>query len=189
MIERPIDAELDLGGWDLRKALGLMVRSNAVVLEWLASPVVYRSEPAAVMAFDDLARVAAHPPALSYHYDRLARGAWSAGKADIRLKSYFYALRPALALLWLRDRGTAPPMDLPALLAGLPPPKAVEEAIQALLPRKATAAEADTISRHPALERFLADVLAQPAARPAAWDREPARIAADALFKAFVFPG
>ena len=151
--------------------------------------MVYRSEPAAVMALDDLARVAAHLPALSYHYDRLARGAWSAGEADIRLKSYFYALRPALALLWLRDRGTAPPMDLPALLAGLPLPKAVEEAIQALLPRKATAAEADTISRHPTLERFLADGLAQPAARPAAWDREPTRITADTLFKTFVLPG
>ena len=33
VIERPIGADLDLGGWDLRKALGLMVRSNAVVLE------------------------------------------------------------------------------------------------------------------------------------------------------------
>ena len=189
VIERPIDAELDLGGWDLRKALGLMVRSNAVVLEWLASPVVYQSEPAAVLALNNLARGAAHPPALAYHYDRLARGAWSAGEADIRLKSYFYALRPALALLWLRDRGTAPPMDLPALLAGVAVPETVEQAIRTLLPRKAMAAEADTVPRHPALERFLADVLAQPATRPAAWDREPARIAADALFRTFVLPG
>ena len=189
MIERPIDAELDLGCWDLRKALGLLMRSNAIVLEWLASPVVYRSEPAAVMALNDVARIAAHPPALAYHYDRLARGAWSAGTADIRLKSYFYALRPGLALRWLRDRGSAPPMDLTALLAGVAVPKAVEEAIQALLPGKAAAAEADTVPRHPALDRFLADVLAQQAPRPAAWDREPARIAADALFKALVLPG
>ena len=80
VIERPIDAELDLGGWDLRKALGLMVRSNAVVLEWLASPVVYQSEPAAVLALNNLARGAAHPPALAYHYDPPCRATppWSA---------------------------------------------------------------------------------------------------------------
>ena len=189
VIERPIDAELDLGGWDLRKVLGLMVRSNAVVFEWLASPVVYRCDPAAVKALNDLARIAAHPPVLAYHYDRLARGAWSAGEAGIRLKTYFYALRPALSLLWLRERGTAPPMDLPALLAGVAVSKEVEEAIQVLLPCKAAAKEADIVLRHPVLERFLADVLAHSVPRPVVWDREPARLAADALFKTFVLPG
>ena len=186
VIERPVDAELDLGGWDLRKALGLMVRSNAVAFEWLASPVVYRCDPAVVMALNDLVRIAAHVPALAYHYDRLARGAWSAGETEIRLKSYFYALRPALSLLWLRNGGLAPPMDLPALLAGPTVPKGVEAAVQALLPCKAAAREADTIPRQPALECFLADVLARSVPRPAAWDREPARLAADALFKALV---
>ncbi len=39
VIERPIDEALDLGGWDVRKVLGLMLRSNATVGEWLASPV------------------------------------------------------------------------------------------------------------------------------------------------------
>ena len=156
VIERPIDAELDLGGWDLRKTLGLMVRSNAVVFEWLSSPVVYRCEPAVVTALNDLWRIATNLPALAYHYDRLARGAWSAGEDAIRLKAYFYALRPALSL------------------------------IQALLPRKAAAAEADTISRQPALERFLADVLTHTVPRPGAWDREPARITADGLFRSLV---
>lgn len=43
VIERPIDALLDINGWDLRKALQLMLRSNAVLIEWLTSPVRYRS--------------------------------------------------------------------------------------------------------------------------------------------------
>ena len=33
VIERPISDELDLSGWDLRKTLGLILGSNAVVLE------------------------------------------------------------------------------------------------------------------------------------------------------------
>lgn len=137
MIGPPVDGLLDLGGWDLRKAVGLMVRSNAVALEWLASPVVYRREPGAVADLAILAHRAAHLPALEHHYDRLARAAWPP-EADgaIWLKSYFHALRPALALLWLRQHGTPPPMDLPALLsAGVAPP-AVAARIEALRQQK-----------------------------------------------------
>lgn len=39
VLERPIDATLDVNGWDLRKALELMLRSNEVPIEWLTSPV------------------------------------------------------------------------------------------------------------------------------------------------------
>ena len=32
---------LDLNGWDVRKALQLAVKSNAVLIEWLQSPIKY----------------------------------------------------------------------------------------------------------------------------------------------------
>ncbi|HTY22758.1 MAG TPA: nucleotidyltransferase domain-containing protein, partial [Desulfomonilaceae bacterium] len=35
VIERPIDAGLDISGWDLRKALQLFRKSNPPLLEWL----------------------------------------------------------------------------------------------------------------------------------------------------------
>ena len=41
------------------------------------------------------------------------------GRETVRLKKYFYALRPALALYWLRTRADTPPMDIPGLCAGL----------------------------------------------------------------------
>ena len=169
VIERPVDGLLDLGGWDVRKALGLAVRSNAVLLEWLASPVVYRRDPAA-SDLAALAQAAAHLPALEHHYDRLARGAWSAGAdGPIRLKSYFYALRPALALLWLRCHRTPPPMSLPALLDGVLIPSDVTTDIEALQQRKAVACEADVVPRQPVVDAFLAAVLAAPVNRPGPW--------------------
>ena len=77
MIETPLDDDLDLGGWDLRKALSLMVASNAIVLEWLGSPIVYRRDPDAFDALNaNLPGSSAHRPALAYHYDRLARRNW-----------------------------------------------------------------------------------------------------------------
>ena len=36
VIELPISDELDISGWELRKALQLMHRSNPTLLEWLA---------------------------------------------------------------------------------------------------------------------------------------------------------
>ena len=41
-IELGVDEEnIDLSGWDLRKALRLFLKSNAVIFEWLYSPIVY----------------------------------------------------------------------------------------------------------------------------------------------------
>ncbi len=42
VIELPIDHELDVCGWEWRKALGLLKRANPTLIEWLDSPVVYQ---------------------------------------------------------------------------------------------------------------------------------------------------
>ena len=55
VIERPINDELDISGWELGKALPLVMNSNAVVAEWLQSPVVYRRNDQAVQALTDFA--------------------------------------------------------------------------------------------------------------------------------------
>ena len=41
VIELPIDDELDVCGWEWRKALGLLKGANPTLIEWLDSPVVY----------------------------------------------------------------------------------------------------------------------------------------------------
>jgi len=46
VIELPITDELDINGWELRKTLRLLRKSNGTLLEWLHSPIVYqRKEP------------------------------------------------------------------------------------------------------------------------------------------------
>lgn len=44
VIETPLDPVFDLNGWDLGKAIKLLLKGNAVILEWLRSPIVYRGE-------------------------------------------------------------------------------------------------------------------------------------------------
>ncbi len=41
VIEYPIVDEIDLNGWDLRKALRLYWKSNPAFVEWIQSPMIY----------------------------------------------------------------------------------------------------------------------------------------------------
>src|SRR6266576_1584342 len=43
-IELPVNHELDVNGWDIRKALQLFLKSNAPLYEWLQSPIVYKAD-------------------------------------------------------------------------------------------------------------------------------------------------
>lgn len=46
VIELPIVDEIDISGWDVKKALKLLRKSNPPLLEWLQSPIVYKNKPA-----------------------------------------------------------------------------------------------------------------------------------------------
>lgn len=145
VIERPcLPGDLDLSGWDLRKALALLLKGNCAIREWLDSPIVYRSHRP-IMA--DLCRLAERVPsraAARHHYRSLAVQvrARRLQRRPFPLKKYLYALRPSLALLWLAEHpeGT-PPMGMPGLLAGVALSGAEEAAIAALVEAKRAASE------------------------------------------------
>lgn len=42
VIQLPIDDMFDISGWDIKKALKLLYKSNPSLLEWFASPIVYK---------------------------------------------------------------------------------------------------------------------------------------------------
>ncbi len=45
VIEENLPRDLDVVGWELRKALQLFAKGNAPLCEWLDSPVVYAEAP------------------------------------------------------------------------------------------------------------------------------------------------
>jgi len=139
VIERPLDEQrVDLAGWDLRKALRLALKSNPVLYEWLVSPIVYvdgelRAELRALF------EAHASPRALAHHYWSIARGQWRSeidGRAEIRLKKYFYVVRPLLSLAWVAERASPPPMAMDDLLSRVAMPAAPRKAVEALLAEK-----------------------------------------------------
>lgn len=117
VIELPLADGLDISGWELRKALRLTLGGNAALLEWLASPQVYRQHPAACHVLRDLAPAHFAGEAAYWHYLSVARKNYRGRKREqqLRLKKYLYVLRPLLAAQWLRRWRCMPPLGLAEL--------------------------------------------------------------------------
>ena len=58
VIEQPIDGLLDINGWDIKKALGLLRKSNPALMEWLSSPIIYRQHDVGILPLKTLAQSA-----------------------------------------------------------------------------------------------------------------------------------
>lgn len=193
VIERPIDERgIDLSGWDLRKALGLLLASNPALLEWLNSPITYRDDgrfrPNAKALFEQYAS----RRALAHHYRSIARTHWDrslAGDGPVKLKRYFYVVRSAAALDWVVSGRDLPPMNLHELVAGSDLPAEARADLDDLLALKTTQTELGEGPRRAGLDRYILDVLdrADPgriddrAERRRAFEAE-----ADALFRRLV---
>jgi uncharacterized protein len=147
VVERGIDEKLvDLAGWDIRKALRLLLKSNPVLYEWLVSPIVYADGPLRAR-LKALFEAHASPRALAHHYWSIARGQWKseiAGRAKVRPKKYFYVIRPLLSLAWVAERRSPPPMAIDDLLDRCELPAGPRRAVEALLAEKRAAPELGT---------------------------------------------
>lgn len=169
-LERALPGDIDLAGWDARKAVNLLLRGNAALREWMRSPIWYRAEPAMLAAFQDLAASLPARSAARHHYAALARqitDRYLSAEGPVNLKKYLYAVRPALALRWLREHAAGePPMDMPALVAAVTLAPEVRVALDMLLEQKAVASELGSGARLRALDRLVADELAAAACMP-----------------------
>ena len=163
VIERPILDEIDLNGWDVRKALNLLLKSNAVVSEWIESPIRYRPDDPFVAKLAALADDLLNPRALAYHYAKsgtTAADRWLDGSDDVPVKKYFYALRPALAIRAIRlDPSRRPPMNLHALIAASGLPAHLVEQIDILVRAKARTNERANGARLPEIDALIRDEL------------------------------
>ncbi|MBT9447120.1 MAG: nucleotidyltransferase domain-containing protein [Hyphomonadaceae bacterium] len=158
VIERPILDLFDVNGWDLTKALKLIIGGNSVIQEWLASPIVYRKDAVFVDALAPLAKAWRSVYADAHHYHGLLatqHGRHLAGRTQVNLKKYFYVIRPAIALQWLREKGGSPPMDLPSLVAGVALPVEVADALEVLREAKRRASEVGEGERIAPLDRYI----------------------------------
>ncbi len=170
VIECPIEGVLDINGWDLRKALRLMHKSNPPLFEWLHSPLVYRAQPGFREAMLTLTPAYYSPVGCARHYLHMARGndrEYLHGDR-VRLKKYLYVLRPLLAVRWLESGRGVVPMPFRDLVETLIPPGEWRDAIEQLLRLKQSGEEMAWGPRIPALSDWIKAELARLAEGPTA---------------------
>ncbi|WP_150274914.1 nucleotidyltransferase domain-containing protein [Paenibacillus tepidiphilus] len=162
VIERPINNMLDINGWDLRKALRLFRKSNPPLLEWLQSPIVYRENHSAAEQIRSLSPLTFSPRSCLYHYLHMAKGNYRQYLQGerVRIKKYFYVLRPILACEWIAKHGSMPPMEFDRLAGDLVPAGSkLKASIDELLVRKRAGEEMDNEPRIQVINDFLEERL------------------------------
>ncbi len=160
VIETPLVDELDVNGWDLSKALKLLLKGNAVIIEWLRSPIVYRGEPWFRDGLLEFANRRANRDLVAKHYLHLGerqRRVYFADGTSVPQKKIFYALRPAATLRWLRLHSDASvaPMHFPTLMAECEPPEDVALLVADLIERKSLTRELGSEALPPAISAFV----------------------------------
>lgn len=160
VIELALEDDLDANGWELGKALRLLLKGNAVIIEWLRSPVIYRGEAWFRDSFLEFARSVANREAIARHYLHLGerqRRVYFGDGAAVAQKKIFYALRPAATLrwLWAHPGEAIAPMHFPTLMEECDPPPELRREIEDLLARKAVTRELGAAPLSPVVASFL----------------------------------
>ena len=161
VIEWQLDDVYDINGWDLQKTLRLLHGSNPTLFEWLGSPIVYRTS-------DDLQKLAEVSKAYfnAYgsvrHYMSMAHNNLKAylGGETVKLKKYFYVIRPILAARWVIDNGTPPPVLFSELVEAEPEP-ALKGVIGELLERKKQTSELGKAAHIAELDEYIEKSLSE----------------------------
>jgi len=113
-----MQGELDITGWDLKKSLHLLKKSNASLIERFQSPIVYAANEAFANDFKQLISAYYSPTAVFYHHYQLAENFWMDIKdaSDIKLKSYCYLVRSLLSCNWIVKDSSVLPMHIEGLM-------------------------------------------------------------------------
>lgn len=155
--EEILPNDLDLSGWELKKALRLFRKSNPPMLEWLRSPIVYAEQFSTAQQLRELSKTYFNPKSCMYHYLSMAKGNFKEflQRDAVRLKKYFYVLRPVLACDWIKEQNDFPPMEFEKLLDAQVSDTRIRREIDELLKRKIAGDEMKEEPKIEVLNKFL----------------------------------
>lgn len=138
-IEMMLDnGDLDITGWDFKKCLKLLWKSNGALYERIQSPIVYRNTEGLTEKFKEYADKCFAPVASMHHYLGLAKNSFDdiEGKGEIKLKKFFYALRATLACKWILEKDSVPPIVFATMVNELDFDRSLKERINFLVELK-----------------------------------------------------
>ena len=183
-IDKTPVGELDINGWELRKALKLFRVSNPPLLEWLSSPLVYRESGPLAALLRDAAPGCLSPIRAWHHYRSLmekSRARYWDRKPTV--KTWFYILRPLLAMRWLEHGKGVPPMRFDLLMDGVIANPELRGDLEALVAAKKRGGEKDDFVPPPRVAAFVESELDRMRESPPALPGEREKGDLDSIFR------
>jgi len=161
VIEYEITDDIDLNGWDIRKALRLFWKSNPAFVEWIQSPIKYIEVGDFAAGARELLPHLYSQESGIYHYRSMAKSNYRGYlRGDmVPLKKYFYVLRPLLSVRWIERYGSAAPIEFDKLLHLLDGQTELLADIGDLLARKREAPEMGLAKPVASINAFIEDEL------------------------------
>jgi predicted nucleotidyltransferase len=156
-----MDGDLDITGWDLRKSLTLLKKSNAPLIERFNSPIEYLAAPEFKEEFRKLVDCYYSPIAVFFHHHSLAKKVWEEmkDKEEFRLKSYFYLIRSLLSCNWIIKDNAVLPMHIEGLMIYID--DNYKSKLQELIALKATVGEKYLHTKDEKLNEWILNLFEQ----------------------------
>lgn len=157
VIEYPIIDEYDYSGWDLKKTLFLLNKSNPVLFEWFKSPIVYKSDHYAYEVLKTTANEYFSPVVSIQHYLNMAKNNYRQymNNNKVKIKKYLYILRPLLACKWIEKYNQSPTIIFEELLSDANLNRKLHSKILKLLKRKKSGIELGLEEKIPEINDFI----------------------------------
>ena len=151
------DKVFDINGWDLKKFIAHIVKSNAVAFEWLKSEVIYIKNGSVADNLMNLAKIFFNPVAVCWHYLSLAEK--KLGEITelnyVSIKTILYILRPLACIRFIRKNNDIPHMNFVKNLDSIEMAKEVRVLTDELIKLKSSVNESETINLNPVLMNYI----------------------------------
>jgi len=102
-----------ISGWELKKSLNLLRKSNAAMLERIQSPVIYMQDEQFIDELRNISQSFYSKIAMMHHYLGMAKKGLEDLKSgdEYKLKKFFYTLRAATVCEWIIEKEVPPPIE------------------------------------------------------------------------------
>ncbi|PCJ59967.1 MAG: nucleotidyltransferase [Planctomycetota bacterium] len=152
-----LPGDLDLSGWDLRKALRLFSSSNASLFEWFDSPIIYYKNEDFYENMKEFLPNYFNPKKTMFHYWSLANKFQDQYLKDnvINIKKLFYILRAVTACKWIQINQTMPPTKFYNMVNQTILPSEIISKIDSLLEIKKLSGEKDMVTLEPEFDLWI----------------------------------
>ena len=173
VIELPIDKVFDISGWDIKKALKLLYKSNPSLLEWFASPIVYKEAKEASYIREVIPLYFSQKKL--YHQKMTKTLLKYMNKEKVPVKKYLYIFRCILSSQYIIHNKKQSPIEIERLIE-CELPNELREDINKLLMIKKNSNEKKYVDHISSLDEFIFTSLEEKDVsfmedREVSWDR------------------